>query len=257
MNKSQKKEAAGLFVEEQRLEELRHIPKSQRSVEQEREFSRLYQKSRRRDQRRVLRGEESPYDKFETAQDFWDANRLLLPKKKLEELLAQQELVLDQEWWMQHGFEVDPNDESVFVGLQEGLQDLDAFISTHGLIHDETSACQHPDLRAFEPSRALLDAFYKDPERFNALCQESPATDIFCRFGIRVALSSYHVRTFKQRIAEHQRGELQPDVRRAHADFESDRCWLCNLWEEAQKRNLATPEGHQPQGALVPPTTTA
>lgn len=241
MNKTEKKEAALSLADSARLEHLRRIPKKRRAADEEREFQRLYQRSRRRDQR----GEESPYDKFETAQEFWAANRLLLPKKKLEEYLAQQERVLDQEWWMQHGFEADPNDENEFVGLEEGLRDLDAFtahgcVFAGGTIHDDPLGYkQHPVLRDVNWAVRDIGDFFKEAEIFDELLKENAATEVYVRYGIRLALSAYNIRTFKQRIAEHERGKLQPDVRRAHVELESDRCWSCGL--EAKQRDAQGP----------------
>lgn len=259
-DRAEKKEHASDLSDEIRLEQLRKLGKS-RSVEQQREFTRLYQKSRRRDQR----GEESPFAQIEDAEDFWAANRLTLTKKKLDELLAQQELVLDEEHWMQHGFEVDPSDPD-FVSLEEGLQDLDAFIATH-LIHDEPQACQHHELRDFMPAWGLfapkdtydkvwgrVEAFYKNAEHFNALCSESRATEVFARFGIRIALGAFQVRMFKQRIAEHELAKRHVDVRRAHVEFESSQCWLCRAWESQQTREA---EGQPPQVPEPPPPTIA
>lgn len=262
VNKAEKKEAATLFTESARLEHLRKLGKS-RSEEEQREFSRLYQKSRRRDRR----GEEFPYDAFKTAQEFWEANRLTLTKKQLEELLGAQERVLDQEWWMQHGFEVDLNDENEFVGLEEGLQDLDAFIAAHGLIHDHPIAYHSELFRTHTPNFAAwcprdlndpihgrVPAFFKQKEVFDALCtEENKATESCARYGIKTALSAWEVLLFKKKVANHATGADEHGLMIGPRKWEVPGCWLCG-WEKAQKkRSLPMPEGHQPQALVVPP----
>lgn len=256
MNKREKKEAALNLAESQRLEHLRKLGKKQRSESEEKEFSRLYQKTRRLEQRAQLRGEKSPHDKFSDAEEFWEANRLLLKRNELDELLEAQEQVLDIEFWMQRGFDCDPSDQD-YVSLEEGMATITEHVAMCGVIHDDpVEFRQHPVLQdespllwtprdAKDPIHGWTTAFYKNAEVFNALCQESPATETYARYGIRTALFAYDVRIFRQRIAEHERGKLQPDVRRAHLELESRRCWACNY------------EGHQPQALVVPPTTTA
>lgn len=259
MNKSEKKEAALNLADSSRLEQLRQLGKS-RSEEEQREFSRLYQKSRRIEQRAQLRGEKSPHDKFADASEFWGANRLLLPKKKLDEYLAQREQVLDIEYWMENGFNCDPSDPD-FVSLEEGLGVITEHTFMFGTIYDDPiDYKQHPVLQdtgpllwalrdTKDPIHGWCQAFFKSAERFNVLCSESPVTEIYARYGIKTALSAYNIRTFKQRITEHERAKVQPDVRRAHLETEKD-CWLCKQWWCSQ-------EGQQPQAPLEPSTPTA
>ena len=250
VEKAERKETAAELSDEIRLEQLRQLGKN-RSQEEQREYMKLYKRARRRDER----GEQSPLAKVEDAESFWAANRATLTKKNLDELLAQQELVLDQEWWMEHGFECDPSDED-YVGLDEGMRDLDAFIKQRGLIHDEQISCTHwwlQDFRGILFETKGYDAFFKRLDLFNLLCQESPATETYARYGIRTALFAFHVRTFKQRIAEHHRAKKQLDVRRAHLEF-SDRCWLCRAWAAHQAREA---QAQSPQAVVEQPPTIA
>lgn len=249
MNKREKKEAALNLADSARLEHLRQLGKSGRSEEEEREFSRLYQKSRRLVQRALLRGAKSPYDKFETAQEFWDANRLTLKKKELDKLLEAQERVLDIEFWMMRGFKCDPSDPD-YVSLDEGLEVITEHVASYGLIHDDPVGYkQHHVLRDVNLAARDISGFFNEPEVFAELLKENDATEVYVRFGIRTALGAYAVRTFKQRIDEHERSKTQPDVRRAHLAIEND-CWLCNQWWRSQ-------EGQTPQAGLDSPTATA
>lgn len=266
MNKAEKKEAATLFAESARLETLRRIPKVQRTEEEQKEFSRLYQKSRRRDQR----GEESLYDMIETAQEFWDANTLTLTKKQLNELLEAQESVLDIERWMENGFNCEPSDPD-FVSLKEGLSTITEHIVMFGSIHDHPTAYHSALLRTHapyfatwcpkdlnDPIHGRVPAFFKQKEVFQVLCtEESKATEIYARYGIKTALSSWEVLLFQKKVANHATGADEHGLVIGANRWEVPGCWLCGLEAAEKKRNHPMPEAHQPQALVVPPTTTA
>lgn len=226
--RTQKRSEAERLAEVIRREQLRQIPRAQRSNDEQREFARLEARRYRQNA-----SKKDVLSDVPTAEKFWEANRLLLPKTKLNEYLAHQSLVEDQLYWMAKGWECSPQDPD-FVSLEEGLEDLDRFVSEHGLIHDDCSVYQHYFLRDYTPQFAIWCGFWKNPELFNALCNENEPTRIFAKYGIRIALSAAQVRLFKHRVAEHQRARAPitvPGLWAAHvADVELyGGCWLCRF----------------------------
>lgn len=212
-----------------RHEELRSIPIKDRTQEEKNETQRLRRRlDKYKEESKVAINERVTLD------EFWKLNRASVTSK-IPAWREQEERVLDQIFWMNKGWACSPLDPN-FVSLQEGLEDLDEFVAEFGLIPDIPSACQDPDLRDFQPPWALLENIHKDPERLNALCRESPAAEIYVRYGIRTALFAYEVQMFKQRIAEHERAKVHSDVRRAHLEYERDRCWLCKQFDFLQKQ---------------------
>ncbi len=215
-----------------RLAVLRAIPKLDRTAEQQREFSRLDQR-----QRRVKEGTGLTKDvlsKIETAEEFHRLQRATVSGKKIHDWKEQEEHVLDQLHWMNKGWTCSPHDPD-FVSLEEGLPDLEDFIGEHGLIHDDVY--QSPFLQDFRPYWGIwapkviydpiwgtVSPYWRDTERFHALCAESEATMIYAKFGIRVALPACQLRLWKQRIDAHKYLRLQGH--REHAD---PACWLCNF----------------------------
>lgn len=220
-----------------RLAELRVIPKLRRTVDEQREFSRLEQRQRRvREKTGLRKGSLSPsLSKIETQEEFWRLNRATVDGKKLHDWKAQAELVLDQIAWMVSGWRYTPPDPD-FVSLEEGVADLESFVKAHGLIHDDVY--QSPFLQGYRPywgvwaSKVIHDpiwvtvsAYWRDTERFHALCGESEATMIYAKFGIRTAMSAYHLRMFKSRIAAHK----NLLGRKAHLEYDFEHCWLCQF----------------------------
>lgn len=229
--RQQKRSEAERLADVIRREQLRQIPRAQRSDDEQREFAKLEARRYRQNA-----SKKDVLSDVPTAEKFWAANRLLLPKKTLDEYLAQQPLVEDQLYWMANGWRLPPHDPD-FVSLDEGLADMETFVAEHGLISDDPLSYRHPVLQDFEPSCGVwtlqdtfdpiwrfVPAFFKDSERFNALCSESPATDIFARYGIRIGIPAYHLRLFKSRIAPHK----DPFKREAHLKYDEG-CWLCNF----------------------------
>jgi hypothetical protein len=232
--KRQKADDAKKLRDSVRREELRQIPKGDRTPEEQREFRRLEQ--------RRYRAKEPKGDTLSmvaTAEEFWSANRLLANGQKIRGWKEQEESVLDKLFWMNNGWACSPTDPD-FVSLEEGLADLDAFIGEHGLIHDDSSVYQHYVLQDFRPSWGVwatktifdpiwetIEGFWRD-ERLGALCEENEPTAIYAKYGIRTALSAYAVRMFKFRIADHERSRLL-GTWETHTAHEGKKCWLCNF----------------------------
>ena len=165
-----------------------------------------------------------------TQEEFWQKMRQSATPAdqiKIEQWQAEQERVLDQMYWLNAGWQTAPDDPD-FVSYEDGLGDLDDFIATHGMIHDENYTSH--DLNDFTPHWAIwcskaeikdpiwgvVEGFWKDAQRFEALCQENEPTRIYCMYGVKTALPQYHVRLWKQRkIYNHQlRSESASRVRR-------------------------------------------
>jgi hypothetical protein len=239
--RQQKRSEAGKLADAMRREELRQIPMAKRSEDERREFSRL--EARRR---RAGKSKADALADVASAKTFWEANCFLLTEKKRNEYLVQQERVLDLLFWMQNGWAEPPHSPD-FVSLNEGLAGVDEHVAEHGVISDDPSSYKHHTLQDFKPGWGVwaqqdieadpiwgyVPAFYKDAERFKALCLESPATEIYARYGIRTAIPAYHLRKFKQRINEHAKGE--------HKGFFFEGCWLCDF----QRHNEEAPSSNR------------
>lgn len=216
-----------------RREQLRQIPAANRTAEEQREFRRLEQRRYRAKESKgnVLRD-------VQTAEDFWRANRLLANPRKIREWKQQEERVLDQMFWMQKGWAEAPHSPD-FVPLDDGLTDLEHFVTTHGLIHDDPFIYRSYELRDFRPAWGVwahheisagiwgfVAPFFKDPERLKALSEENQPTAVYAKYGIRTALGACAVRVFKQRIAQHSDStKLGWETREEH----EKKCWLCNF----------------------------
>jgi hypothetical protein len=219
---------------ELRLEELRAVPKSKRTLDEQREFARLAA--------RQLRAKEKGSDvstlfKIETAEEFWSANRLTADARKIKAWKEQEQIVLDQICWMNEGWEC-PTPDSCFVSLSDGVDLLDDYIAKHGVIHDDPISYKHQTLKEFLPNWGVwalkdthdpiwgtVEGFWKNREVFQALCQESEATNVYARYGIRTALPAFHVRMFKARIADHER--FTGAGREGHLKYDADKCYRC------------------------------
>ena len=232
--RQQKRSEAERLADAVRREELRQIPTANRTSEEQREFRRLEQ---RRYRAKETKG--NVLADVQTAEDFWKANRLLANPQKLHEWKEREERVLDQIFWMNNGWACSPQ-AADFVSLHEGLADIEAFIAEYGLIHDDSNVYQHCVPQNFRPSwgvwatKTLFDpiwgtveGFWRD-ERFNALCSESPASEIYARYGIRIALGAFEVLLFKFCIADHKRSQLLRTWGQ-HVEHEGEKCWLCNF----------------------------
>jgi hypothetical protein len=173
-----------------------------------------------------------------TAEEFWQKMRQsAIPTEqiRIKQWEALQERVFDQMYWLNAGWQTAPDDID-FVSYEDGLDLLDDFIAMHGLIHDETY--KHPDLNDFAPQWAIwlgkaqvkdpiwgvVEGFWRDATRFDALCEENEPTRVYCLYGIRIALPQYHVRLWKQRIYNHQFCDPK-----AHREYDSEECYLCRF----------------------------
>lgn len=223
-----KKSGAEKLADAVRREELRQISKANRTAEEQREFARLEARRYRANESKVNTLADVP-----TAQQFWDANRLLVTGQKLKAWKEEEERLLDILCWMNSGWAESPH-SPCFVGIDESLAGIDAHVTQYGLIHDDPLTFKHIVLQDFRPPWGVwcprdrnddiwgwVGAFFKDAERFKALCSESPATEIYARYGIMTAVPAYHLRRFRQRIAEHKNGD--------HRNEADEKCWLCQF----------------------------
>jgi hypothetical protein len=183
-----------------------------------------------------------------TAEDFWAANRLVADPMKMQKWNKLEETVLAFISWMNFGWDTQPQDPDFFT-FDEGLVDLENFISKHDLIHDDYGSYKNFILKEFLPQWGLwadktihdpiwgtVEGFWKNSEIFQALCQESPATEIYARYGIQTALPAFAVRQFKSRLESHKRSR-EGVGRSAHVQYDGEKCWLCQferLHEETQ-----------------------
>lgn len=238
VERAEKKEHASELSDAIRLEQLRRTPKKERCVEEEREFRKLYGRQRRRDERR----EQSPFAKIESVEQFWEANRLTLPKKKLDELLALQKLVDAQSAWMLEGWRLTPSDPG-YVEFEEGYARLKAFVKEHGLIKDVSEAFDNEALRDIsyfalwcpidsQCGETTIPAFFQSAH-FDSLCKENRQTEVYAKYGIRVAPRWSQVAEFKRLVDSHNtpleglhyRGA--PGAKPTGQFRAVNGCWLC------------------------------
>jgi len=74
---------------------------------------------------------------FESPLQFWEVQRKKLSEDELARLNERQESVFDQVHWMESWangtYDVSPDDALYYVGLEEGIADLEADVAQHGL----------------------------------------------------------------------------------------------------------------------------
>lgn len=138
---------------------------------------------RQRDRDRVaVAGDETP-------ETFWKRNREVANQTQIAALLERQERVFDLLHWMEaqvNGtYDVDPNDETAYVGLEEGTADVAADVTEHGAVPVET----------------ILLEFWKRPDTFAMLTQRGDGTNIFVRYGIVTGLPGHRLHEWEQWVA--------------------------------------------------------
>jgi hypothetical protein len=165
-------------VDEQPRKRLRDMTPDER-----REHRRIYMQ----DYRREAAGKAAP-DDSETREEFWGRNRKLLASSELATLLEKQERVLDQQWWMKYGTNVDPSDPD-FVSLSEGVDDLVEFV--------RENRCPH--LGYIHKSEAIppdWKKFWADSELLTLLYQEGEGTTAYVKYGFLVGVPDWRVHEF-------------------------------------------------------------
>jgi hypothetical protein len=224
-----------------RFEELRELG-TRRDRQQEVEFRRLQKQM----ERKTLPSADTHLEQFKTVEDFWASNRKAAGTQDVERWLAQQERVRDETFWMTDGWRCSPDDE-LFVGLDEGLASMDVFIAEHGLISDDPAEYKHPYLKDFRPGWPVwlterrdvpnwgrLFPYFRDLNRLSALAEESLASEIYAKYGIRVSLSAYMVNRFKARIADHRTthnfdAHVKGQSKGPQGEPPDAPCWLCQF----------------------------
>jgi hypothetical protein len=125
---------------------------------------------------------------IETKEDLWQHNRKLLSESELTALLEKQERVFDQVHWVNgvlDGTNLPPDDPD-YVSVEEGAEDLLAFVKTHGTVTMEV---------------ALIPEYWKTPLYRDKFQHGTDPTSIFARLGLVTALPGHKVHQFEQFIA--------------------------------------------------------
>lgn len=205
------------------LKTLRLIPLKKRTKEQQKRYqaletaySRANAKNKKLDEKLAKIS-----DAGTTLAEFHELNRAEVDAGQLKVWLEQQERVLDQIHWMATWQDQDPNEVDYYVSLEDGLNDLERFIAEHGFIKDAYDYSSQT-LRDFEPLFAVwadrklddsfyrrcwggaIAAYYKDPQRLKALCEENEPTRIFALFGIMTAMREFHYLQWKADLKARQ-----------------------------------------------------
>jgi hypothetical protein len=91
-------------------------------------------------------------------------------------------------------YDADPNDETVYVGLEEGAADVAADVGEHGICEMEV----------------YLLKFWQDPNIFAMLTQRGNATSIFVRYGIVVGVPGHRLHEWEQWLQSRKPTNPQP-----------------------------------------------
>lgn len=143
--------------------------------------------------------------------EFRQANRASLQTDELESMLAEQDAVLDKIHWakaqIEGTYDADPNDETVYVGLQEGTADFEKFVQDHGRV---------------ETSIALYPKYWQNAELFRRLLNTSKATATYAKYGILTALPTDLIDRFRAFVRRKPTQQAAPE-------YVKMQCSGCNL----------------------------
>jgi hypothetical protein len=142
---------------------------------------------RKRDERARTRVEKE-LDSVTTKEELWEKNRKLIPEAELTTLLEKQEHVFDQVHWVNGvlgGTNLPPDDPD-YVSVEEGAEDLLAFVKANGVVTMEL---------------ILLGAYWQQPIYAEKFQHGTDPTSVFARLGLLTALPSHSVHAFEQFIA--------------------------------------------------------
>lgn len=193
----------------ERLEQLRLIPKAERSRAEQLELGRLAT----RKSRTGNKVKDSKIDRnaraADTVEEFWQLNRRDVAEDLLAGWLALQEEVHDQNYWLQFGRQLPPEDE-FYVSLEDGLEDLSEFIAEHAFIKDWVNF-NSDYLNDFRPCWAIwetrhhndriwgeVEPYWKNPKLLNALIEENDPTRVYALYGVRIGMSEGEVTKWKR-----------------------------------------------------------
>lgn len=163
-------------------------------------------------------------DKAVDAEDFWSVNRSTLKKEVLSDFLKLQERVEEMERWMADGWKQEPS----LAAFDAAYTNLKKFCQETGAVHDyffeneELKAMLDdvgPNLfwltRDTYVCEKVYPSFFTGPQ-FALLCAENKETEVYCKYGFKVALNWSVAAHFKQMIEELRA-----------ADYSEPLCGLC------------------------------
>jgi hypothetical protein len=159
---------------------------------QQREDWRI-RKENQREREAYEREEQIKANTFDNPHDYWEAQRRTLPAEKLAALLERQEAVFDQMYWMESWvngtYNASPEDTLCYVGLEEGIADLEGDVAQHGLCMIEVT---------------LIDKFWSDTEKdfFQRVVANGGATATFIDYGIVTAVPEHRYAAFAQKFMQ-------------------------------------------------------
>jgi hypothetical protein len=163
---------------------------------------------------------------FSEAQ-WWEGNIRKLSPERLQELLAQQERVLDQIHWLEHGHKI-PDTNPDYVSLPEGFEDAVSFIEETGTVKFGPF-CFGPDEQV-EPevknNQDIWSQKYWLYERaFAKICAINKPTEIYARFGICISLPDSKLRDFTERVRKRPYKELGGELILDEQRWKSGKDW--------------------------------
>jgi hypothetical protein len=135
---------------------------------------------------------------FDSPLQFWEAQLKKLSEDEIAKLNERQERIFDTLHWMESWangtYDVDPIDETAYLGLEEGIADLEADVAQHGLTMIEVT----------------LIPFWKLDEKdfLNRVVAKGGATATFIQYGIVTAIPEHRYAAFAQKFMQ-KRTEIE------------------------------------------------
>jgi len=152
---------------------------------------------------------DEPEEKQPQTQEEWWASNIRKLQRTNPELLAQhraqEQLVLDEIHWMKTGHlwhlapDVPPDVEA--PSLEEGYDDLQEFVHSHGLIHNGiTVGTEGPVEQCLVGKEIWAADYWKYPKAMRFLATQSPATALYTRTGLLTAIPSWAYKAWLNRV---------------------------------------------------------
>lgn len=147
--------------------------------------------------------------KSKTEKEWHEKMRATLKPEELQRMVVLQEEVFDQTHymraWLNGTYDVDPNDEEVYVPLDSGIADLVRFTK------------EHPPLRFSGIHKERItpawstQSYWKDTQLLHDLENESPEMAAYVRYGFYLSVPDNYLERFLRDVAKwswEQRAEL-------------------------------------------------
>jgi hypothetical protein len=137
-----------------------------------------------------------------TEREWWEKNRSELDVEKLGQLQDRHEEILARLDWMEEGYLLDPSDPC-FVSISDGVDLLVDDLSKGGCPHLGYVKRNHQDIPS-DWSTGIWSGkkYWHDPGLLKMLYAESPATELYVKYGFLSNLPDWTIVKFLRDIAK-------------------------------------------------------